>query len=237
MEIPFFPIRGRSRGKPATAPAFVTGGQGQPEIKKLSGNGLHYGALGKNCLHVCVDMQRMFAEQTDWHAPWMGRVTPVVRRLVEHRPERTIFTRFIPSEHPGEGQGTWKRYYERWASMTIERLGRQGLELVPELAPFVPPAEIIDKLVYSPWVEDKLQCRLQDRGIDTLVVTGGETDVCVLATVLGAVDRGYRIVVATDGLCSSSDQTHDASLTLYHSRFGQQVETATSEQILSNWTD
>jgi nicotinamidase-related amidase len=66
-------------------------------------------------------------------------------------------------------------------------------------------------------------------------VSGGETDVCVLATVLGAVDRGYRVVVATDALCSSSDETHDAMMTLYHNRYGQQVETVTTDIILENW--
>jgi nicotinamidase-related amidase len=76
---------------------------------------------------------------------------------------------------------------------------------------------------------------LQRRGIDTLVITGGETDVCVLGTVLGAVDRGYRVVVATDALCSSSDQTHDASLSVYRNRYGQQVETATTDLILQHW--
>jgi hypothetical protein len=35
-------------------------------------------------------------------------------------------------------------------------------------------------------------------------VGGVGTDVCVLAAVLGAVDRGYRVVVPTDALCSSS---------------------------------
>jgi nicotinamidase-related amidase len=66
-------------------------------------------------------------------------------------------------------------------------------------------------------------------------VSGGETDVCVLATVLGAVDRGYRVVVATDALCSSSDETHDAMMTLYHNRYGQQVETVTTNTILDSW--
>ena len=36
---------------------------------------------------------------------------------------------------------------------------------------------------------------------------------CVLATVIGAVDHGYRvIVVVTDAVCSSSDEGHDAML-------------------------
>ena len=99
----------------------------------------------------------------------------------------------------------------------------------------MPPAEVIDKHVYAPWDGTDLHRSLKSRGIDTLVITGGETDVCVLATVLGAVDRGYRVVVAHDALCSSSDETHDASLAVYHSRYGVQVEAVTTDVILANW--
>ena len=203
--------------------------------RDTTGCGRFDGGLGRNCVHVCVDMQRMFAERTEWHTPWLERVLPAVQRIAEAHPERTVFTRFVPAERPGEGSGTWRHYYERWAAMTIERLGAERVELVPPLARLVPPATVIDKRVYSPWMEDALQRRLEALGADTLVITGGETDVCVLATVLGAVDRGYRIVVATDGLCSSSDETHDALLRLYHSRFGQQVETPTTEAIVRCW--
>jgi nicotinamidase-related amidase len=58
---------------------------------------------------------------------------------------------------------------------------------------------------------------------------------CVLAAVLDAVDLGFRVVLPTDALCSSSDQSHDALLNLYRSRFGQQVETAEAETILACW--
>ncbi|TIT56870.1 MAG: cysteine hydrolase, partial [Mesorhizobium sp.] len=89
--------------------------------------------------------------------------------------------------------------------------------------------------IYSPWFEGHLRAFLNERDIDTLVITGGETDVCVLATVLGAIDFGYRVVLVTDALCSSSDATHDALLTVYHQRFAQQVETVEMETVLSNW--
>ena len=166
----------------------------------------------------------------------MQKVLPAVHRLVEAHAERTVFTRFIPAERPGEGEGTWKRYYERWACMTVEQLGRARIELLPSLAERVPPASVVDKHVYSPWLENTLERRLRDLGADTLLVSGGETDVCVLATVLGAVDRGYRVVIATDALCSSSDETHDALLRLYSSRFGQQIETATTDEVLELWS-
>jgi nicotinamidase-related amidase len=196
---------------------------------------LRHGALGAGCVHLCCDMQRMFAEETDWHTPWMIRVLPQALRIARAHPAQTIFTRFIPAARPGEGSGTWRHYYERWASMTIERLGADMIELVPELAALVPPAEVVDKHVYSPWVDTRLQARLQERHVNTVVVTGSETDVCVLGTVLGAVDRGYRVIVATDAICSSADETHDASVRVYNSRYGEQVETVTTDEILSHW--
>ena len=72
-------------------------------------------------------------------------------------------------------------------------------------------------------------------GVDTLVITGSETDVCVLATVLGSVDRGYRVILGSDALCSVSDPMHDAALALYRERFSQQIETASIDEILENW--
>jgi len=71
--------------------------------------------------------------------------------------------------------------------------------------------------------------------VDTVVITGAETDICVLATALGAIDRGYRVVLVTDAVCSSSDQTHDALMTFYNQRLSQQVETADTETVLSIW--
>lgn len=55
----------------------------------------------------------------------------------------------------------------------------------------------------------------------------GEADVCVLATMSGAIDRGFRVIVVTDAVCSSADETHDATMALYTNRFGAHVETVT----------
>ena len=107
--------------------------------------------LPPTAVHLCVDMQRLFGPGTEWALAWMPRVLPEIVRLCELGPERTIFTRFIPARRPGEGQGTWRRYYRRWESMTIEAIGADMVELMPELARYVPPAETIDKPVYSPW--------------------------------------------------------------------------------------
>ena len=43
---------------------------------------LRYGAPGETAVHICVDMQRMFAEDTEWKMPWLERVLP--KRPVNH---------------------------------------------------------------------------------------------------------------------------------------------------------
>ena len=92
-----------------------------------------------------------------------------------------------------------------------------------------------DKHVYSPWTGSELHQQLRSTGIDTVIITGGETDVCVLSTMLGAIDRGFRVILVTDALCSSADETHEAMMNIYLNRFGEQAETVTTDTLLESW--
>ena len=193
--------------------------------------GIKFGALGENWLHLCVDMQRLFSSGAPWQVEWFEPALLAIIPFVEKCPERTVFTRFIPPLQADDAIGTWRRFYRSWPQITRDRLPAEFLELAPPFQRYVPPARVIDKPVYSPWTDGQLDRLLSGTGIDTLVITGGETDMCVLTTVLGAVDRGFRILIAKDGICSSKDQTHDAVMKLYEDRFAQQIEVADLEEI------
>lgn len=188
-----------------------------------------------NAVHLCIDMQRMFVETTEWRAPWAERVLPVIVQLCEARPDRVWFSRFIPAAHPADAIGAWVDYWRRWSSMTLETLAPDLIELVQPLRQFAQPGRVVDKRVYSPWFGTSLHEDFQQTGVDTVVITGAETDVCVLAAVLGAIDLGYRVVVVADAVCSSADGPHDDLLALYSDRFSQQVETADNQEVLSSW--
>ena len=182
--------------------------------------------------HLCVDMQRMFAEDTPWHVPWMVQISPQIEELAGRHPSRTIFTRFLPPERADDMPGKWRDYYQKWWMMTGEHLPRGFIDLAPSLASLVPPARHFDKRTYSPWIDGRLHPTLQSEQVDTLVITGGETDVCVLATTLGAIDLAYRVIVLNDAVCSGADDTHDASLELLHDRFSVQLELMDTEEFL-----
>lgn len=192
--------------------------------------------IGPRAAHLCVDMQKLLAPEGPWPTPWIEPAMERILRLIERKPADTIFTRFMPPANAQEMPGTWRRFYEKWRSVTRERLDPTLLDLLPPLDKFAPPAAIVDKARYSAFSASALQQVLANRGIDTLVLSGAETDICVLATLMSAVDRGYRVVVASDAVCSSSDVCHDALMTLYNQRFSQQVEIAPTEEILGAWS-
>lgn len=191
--------------------------------------------LTDRSVHLCLDMQRIFSSDGPWPTPWMDRVLPIAADLASRYPERTIFTRFIPPERSDQMPGMWQRYYRRWRVVTRECLDLSLLELMPPLTELCPPATIIDKTRYSAFAEPNLLAHLRQREADALVVSGSETDVCVLATVLDAVDLGYRVIVVSDAICSSSDEGHDMLLRLYQTRYSEQIETADAAAILQQW--
>jgi nicotinamidase-related amidase len=199
------------------------------------GKGLFSYPLTPKTVHLCLDMQRIFSPEGPWATPWMERVLPVVTSIASRYPERTVFTRFLTPRVPTDIPGMWRRYYSRWQQTTRDRIDPALLELVSPLARLSPPATVIDKSRFSGFAEPQLFAHLQARDADGLVITGSETDVCVLATVLAAVDIGYRVIIVRDAICSSSDEGHEALMEVYHSRFTEQIETADADEILTAW--
>jgi nicotinamidase-related amidase len=191
--------------------------------------------IDQQAVHLCIDMQRLLSPEGPWPTPWAAPALERAVRLIEPRPAQTIFTRFVPPRRPEEMPGVWRRYFEKWRGVTREFLDPSLLELLPPLSSFVPPATIVDKGRYSAFIEGPLQSVLRERGVTTLVVSGAETDICVLSTVLNAVDLGYRVIVAADAICSSVDATHDALMKLYSERFGEQIELIDTSTILESW--
>jgi nicotinamidase-related amidase len=189
----------------------------------------------ENAVHLCVDMQRIFAKGGIWETPWMERVLPTIIGIAERYAERTVFTRFITPNSPEEAPGQWQPYFKRWQIATRQSLGGSQLELVPALARFAPPAAVIDKPAYSAFFRSPLATMLGEKQVRTVVVSGAETDVCVLSTVLDAVNIGFRVVLVEDALCSSSDAGHDALMTMYRMRFNEQIDLVKAEALSGFW--
>lgn len=61
---------------------------------------------------------------------------------------------------------------------------------------------------------------LAGRGIDTVIVTGTVTNVCVEASVRDASTLGYRVVLVADGCAAITDRDHNATLHVVYRSYG-----------------
>src|SRR5204862_6925825 len=79
--------------------------------------------------------------------------------------------------------------------------GEPGHDIIPELYP-IAGEPVIDKPGKGAFYQTDLELMLKNRGIDTLLVCGVTTEVCVNTTALEANDRGFGCTVLSD-CCAS----------------------------------
>jgi nicotinamidase-related amidase len=184
-------------------------------------------------VHLAIDMQRMFAEQTEWYSPGLLPLVPNVAAIAAALPRRTFFTRFTVPHVAEHAKGQWQKYYRRWHRFTGAVMNPGLVEIVEALAPYATPDTLIDKPTYSVFEVAGFDQRLAALGTDTILFTGVETDVCVLASLMTAVDRGYRVVAVADALGSSSAEGHEATLRYVLTRMPDQVEIVETAAVLA----
>lgn len=90
----------------------------------------------------------------------------------------------------------------------------------PRIAPVAGEA-VVAKLFASSFFGTTLDTMLRAAGADTVVVTGASTSGCVRATVVDAMQHGFRVVVPLEGVADRAAGAHEASLADIQSRYGE----------------
>ncbi len=129
---------------------------------------------GDAVVHLCIDMQRLFADTR--RGGCLGCRVSCRRSSRSHpaTPSEPFSRGFPRLPLRKAAQGAWKSYYDRWPEMTRAELDPGLLELVEPLARLVPPASQVEKPANSAFSRPGFAAALRRRGVDTLVVTGGE---------------------------------------------------------------
>ena len=73
---------------------------------------LRFGPLSPNTIHIAIDLQRLFAEDTVWSTPALMGIVPNVAALA--KAGRTLFPRFVTPERAEDAPGTWRRACWTW---------------------------------------------------------------------------------------------------------------------------
>lgn len=97
--------------------------------------------------------------------------------------------------------------------------GEHGHDIVPELAP-ASGEPVIDKPGKGAFYRTNLQDVLEAAGIESLVLCGVTTHVCVHTTLREANDRGYECLVLEDATAAFDPRDHEAALHMVRQQGG-----------------
>ena len=112
--------------------------------------------------------------------------------------------------------------------------GEPGHDIIPELYP-APGEPVIDKPGKGAFYQTDLELMLKNREIDTLLVCGVTTEVCVNTTVREANDRGFRCIVIGDCCASYFPEFHAAGLAMIKAQGGIFGWVTASRSVLRRW--
>jgi nicotinamidase-related amidase len=197
---------------------------------------------------IVVDMQRGFLDPGEAMEvpPARETVGAIQTLLALFRARRmpVVFTEFAYSEsapllvgrlHPEHqpAKPGAPRGFGLPSSSCLE--GTPSADTVPELAPR-PGELVIRKRGYDAFASTPLDETLRARSVTSLVVAGTMTDICVLATVIGAFHREYRVTLVEDGVSTLWPEIQRATLDIIGRAYGRIATTKEISDQISSWS-
>jgi ureidoacrylate peracid hydrolase len=150
-------------------------------------------------------------------------IEPSSRLLERARNNRIPIVYVNDSHRPGLRQD---REFKKRAEHCIE--GTWGAEVIKELKPQEGDF-VVKKRRFSGFYETDLDLTLKDLKIDTVIIIGVVTNICVRSTVHDAFFRGYKVIIPRDCVMATGEREQESSLYDIETHFG---EVAASERII-----
>lgn len=162
----------------------------------------------ERCALLVVDMQEFFLDPASpAYMPQAAAVLPGSARLTEAFRRAGLPVLFTSHAHSDlERDGGLMTL--RWRKVCLE--GTPQAQVSAALAPEA--GEIFTKQRYNAFTNPRLETRLRELGVNSLVVAGVMTNLCVESTVRAAFDLGFSCVVAGDACAAATEDFHLASL-------------------------
>lgn len=196
----------------------------------------------RKCAVIVVDVQNDFCDpkgpfgQKGLDLTMIDRVLPRIENLVDAAHDAGVPVIYIKNtEDDSTDCEAWNARPDGSVDSPNEgvtRRGSWGAEIFK-----LEPCEkdiIIEKHRFNAFHNTRLETALKSFGIQTVVVCGFATNVCVYATSSAAVMYGYHVVVAEDAVGAWIEPLHQAALENLRLFIGKVVS---SEEIIELWKE
>jgi nicotinamidase-related amidase len=179
--------------------------------------------FGRSPCLLVVDLTRGFTDPSSPLGSDLAQVIAANNELLDVARGRGIPVIFsiVRYDHPREA-GLWLR---KVPSLAILKTGSGMEDVDPRLAPR-PDEQVLVKKFGSCFFGTALASQLTSQGIDTVIVTGVSTSGCVRATVVDAVQHGFRAIVPRQAVGDRAQVPHEANLFDMQAKYADVLELA-----------
>ena len=126
-------------------------------------------------------------------------IVPKTKELLEGAREKGVPVIFCNDAHLKDIDHELKL----WGNHAI--IGTKGAEVIPELG-LCEKDYVVPKRRYSGFFQTDLKLLLDELGVDTVIMTGLHTHMCVRHTSADAYQYGYNVLVAKDATDSFTEE-------------------------------
>ncbi|MFN3698937.1 MAG: cysteine hydrolase family protein [Dictyoglomus sp.] len=159
--------------------------------------------------------------------PYAQEIVPNIKLLIDKFHAKNLPVIYLRDAHTDSD-----KELSLWGKHAME--GDEGSEIIPELAP-KEGDYVIKKRVYSGFYKTELEELLKSLNVDTVILTGTSTHICVLHNSADAFFRGYDVVVISDATASFVPEEHERAL-----RYMKDIHNAkiyTTQEFLERWEE
>ena len=174
---------------------------------------------------IVVDVNVGFTDPASPLVCDLEDVVGAIERLLDEGRRAGIPIVFTTVSYGEADKATAAAFIDKVPALLTLEAGSRWVEIDPRIAP-LPSEPLLNKLFASAFFGTPLASLLAAAGCDGVIVTGASTSGCVRATVVDALQHGYRPIVPVEAVGDRNAAAHEANLRDIDAKYGDVVPLA-----------
>ena len=189
----------------------------------MTGAGFHGRVgFGRSPALLVVDVNVGFTDPESPLACDLEDVVAAIQHLLRETRRAGFPVVYTTVTYDEDAKKTAAAFIDKVPALLTLEAGSRWIDIDPRIAPLA-GEPVLKKLFASAFFGTPLSSLLAAAGCDTLIVTGASTSGCVRATVVDALQHGYRPIVPREAVGDRNPAAHEANLYDIDAKYGDVV--------------
>lgn len=180
--------------------------------------------FGRRPALLVIDVNLGFTDPASPLVCDLDGVVAAIRRLLDETRRAGLPVVYTTVSYDEGDKVAAAAFIDKIPALLTLQAGSRWVEIDPRLAPQT-GEPVLNKLFASAFFGTALSSLLAAAGCDSVIVTGASTSGCVRATVVDAIQHGYRPLVPREAVGDRNSAAHQANLYDIDAKYGDVVST------------